>query len=249
MIEAIRIKTFTRELREGRPCIVRKRGVAVAPVIHLANRFFGWAGNPVRVCSSRAEWQKWEVDSFKLLNGEEWLAFAEGTSTVVTEILPGKSLARHLEEGSFREEMLDSAAAELRRAHQIDCPELGGSWSHGDANLANFLFDPVSGRSRIIDFEIVPQSGMAATERQAGDLLVFLQDLAGCIARERWVPAALRFLEAYGEPERIACLRAKLVLPGGIPRLWWWIRSNYIGIAELRSRIEELRAALGERAG
>lgn len=222
---------------DGRECIVRTRRARTTPLIHIANLFFHCAGNPVRVISSRGQWLKWEVDSFKLLNGEEFLALAKPPATVVTERLPGSSLAWHFQEGSFREEMLDSAAAELKRAHQLHCPELNGPWSHGDANLANFLFDPATGRTRII--EIVPECSLSASGRHAEDL--FLQDLAGCISKERWLPAALRFVNSYDRDEVARCLMAKLEVPNGIPRLWWWIRCNYITIAEMRVRIEFLR--------
>ena len=241
LIDAIRIKTITQEIRDGRECIVRKRGPGMAPLIRIANLFFVRAGNPARVCGTPEYWLKWEVDCFKLLNGNEALAFAEPPATVVTERLPGNSLVWHLQEGTFREEMLDSAAIELKRVHQLPCPELKGLWSHGDANLTNFLFDPATGRTRIIDFEIVHECTMPAEERHAEDLLVFLQDLVGCIDEERWLPAALRFIGSYGQPEVVHHLKAKLVVPGGIPRLWWWIRCNYIGISEMKARMEALR--------
>jgi hypothetical protein len=140
--------------------------------------------------------------------------------------------------------MLVAAALELKRVHQIHCPELNSLWSHGDANLANFLYDPATGRARIIDFEIVPEGPLGADGRHAEDLLVFLQDLAGCVQRERWLSAALSFLDVYGRPEVVAQLKPKLAVPGGIPGLWCWIRSNYIGLKELRERFEELRENL-----
>lgn len=243
-IDAIRIKNITRELRDGRECIVRKRGAGTKLLVKVANWFFPYAQNPARVCESDQEWQKWEVNCFQLLNGRDVIAFAEGPAAVVTEILPGKSLAQYFEEGSFQEAMLDSAARELKRAHQLECPELNGKWSHGDANLTNFLFDPITGRTGIIDFEVIHDAALSAEERHAEDLLVFLQDLCGCIDVERWLPAALRFLKKYDSPQVIAHLKRKLVVARGIPRLWWWIRCNYLGMGELEGRIKALREQL-----
>lgn len=244
-IDAIRIKQVRREPHQGQACIVRTRGAGAAPIIKVANLFFRLAHNPVRVCPTSGEWLQWELHCFKLLHGDQAVAFAQPPATVVTEIFPGHSLAWHFEQGSFQEEMLESAALEMRRAHQTLCPILKAQWSHGDANLANFLFDPATGRARIIDFEIVPDGTLGEAERHAEDLLVFLQDLAGCIDRERWLPAAQRFLKSYRQPGVIEQLKPRLAVPGGIPGLWWWIRSNYIGLAELRERFELLRKALG----
>ena len=243
-IDAIRLKSITQEWRDGRECFVRKRGASALALVRVANLFFERVENPVKVCVSHAEWQKWEVDCFKLLNGEEFLVFAEPPCSVVTERIPGDSIAFHFDHGTFCEEMLDSAAAELRRCHQLHCAAFDGAWSHGDANLTNFLIDPNSGRTRIIDFEVVHHPTLREEERHAEDLLVFLQDLCGCIENARWVPAATRFLNGYGRPEVIGRLKEKLVVPGGIQRLWWWIRCNYLGPVEMEKRMEALRKVI-----
>jgi len=147
-------------------------------------------------------------------------------------------------EGTFQEPMLDSAAVELKRAHDLYCPALKGAWSHGDANLTNFLFDSSTGRTRIIDFEVLHHDSLSADERHAEDLLVFLQDLCGCINAERWLPSAKRFIDAYGRPEVVRQLKIKLVVPKGIPRLWWWIRCNYIRFSEMEARLSAIRELL-----
>jgi aminoglycoside phosphotransferase (APT) family kinase protein len=123
----------------------------------------------------------------------------------------------------------------------------GGAWSHGDANLANFLFSENENRALLIDFELAHPRDLSADQRHAEDLLTFLQDLLGCCTREEdWVPFARRFLDAYGDNAPTEILRARMAIPRGIPRVWWWIRTNYISAATLRRRVAALREMLGE---
>jgi hypothetical protein len=244
-IEAIRINRITRETRDGREVWVKQRRRWSGLVIRCANLFFGLVGQPVCVRVSSRDWQQWETECFTLLHGEKFCAFAEEPRKVCAERLPGKSIASHFVEGSFSEEMLDAAAAELRRAHALTCAEFDGPWSHGDANLANFLFDETECRARMIDFELVHHRSLPAELRQADDLLVFLQDLCGCISPDRWLPAAAHFLEAYGNGPVIGALKMRLQVPHGLPLVWWIIRANYVPPAELRRRFDALREALG----
>ena len=118
-------------------------------------------------------------------------------------------------------------------------------WSHGDARLANFLFDPVENRARLIDFEVRHAAALSSDQRHADDLLVFLQDLMGRLPDERWLPAALRFVNAYGGREPIDALKNRLVVPRfGFSRLWWAIRTRYTPRAKLVQRTEMLRENL-----
>ena len=243
-IEAIRINRITRETRDGREVWVKQRRRWSGPVIRCANFFFRMVGQPVCVRGNVHDWQQWETDCFNLLHGEKFCAFAEEPRKVCAERLPGKSIASHFVEGSFSEGMLDAAAVELRRAHALPCPEFDGPWSHGDANLANFLYDETERRARMIDFELVHHRSLPADERRADDLLVFLQDLCGCISQDRWLPAAGRFLEGYGSDPAIGALKKRLKVPHGLPLVWWVIRANYVPPVELRRRFDALRKTL-----
>ena len=248
MIEAIRINRITREMRDGREFWVKQRRRWSGPVIRCANVFFRVVRQPVAALPCPRDWQRWETDCFSRLHGEKFRVFAEEPRRVCAERLPGKSIAAHFDEGTFAEEMLDAAATELRRGHALDFPGFDGPWSHGDANLANFLFDETENRARMIDFELVHRRSLPAEDRQADDLLVFLQDLCGCISAERWLPAALRFVTCYGQPEVIDRLKKRLVVPRGLPLIWWVIRANYLPPAELRRRMNALREALEQPA-
>lgn len=240
LIERIRVNAISREVRGGLPFIVKRRRRTAWPLVRIANLFFRLAKNPAYVCERPEDWQRWESGCFQMLHGDRFCVKKQGRRTVLAEVLPGRSLVAHLESGTFTALMVEAAARELRRGHDLAAPEFGGSWSHGDPNLANFLFDTAEQRARLIDFEIIHHRSLSAGERHAADLLVFLQDLLGCVSDADWLRLARLFLEAYDGPAVVPFLKRQLVVPHGVPRLWWWIRTNYVGGGELRKRIAGL---------
>lgn len=245
MIDAIRVNAISRETRDGRALLIKRRRSWSPLAARTANAFFRAANHPVFVWEKLAQWQRWEVECFNLLHGgESRRAFAEGARTVCTDFLPGMILADYFVQRSFQPEMLDAAARELRRAHDLCSNLFDGAWSHGDANLANFLYDAGENRARLIDFETVHLRALSAEERHADDLLSFLQDLLGCACEAHWQAHAERFLVVYGQCAAVDRLRNQLVIPSGIPRVWWWIRTNYVSAETMRRRIAVLRELL-----
>ena len=244
-IDAIRINAISREVRDGRALLVKRRRLVSAPLAQTANLFFRAARHPVFVWADAGEWQRWEVSSFNLLHAEQYCAFPVGTRTVCADILPGVSLAEHFVMGTFECAMVEAAGSELRRAHQLHSGFFGGPWSHGDPNLANFLFSAQEKHARLIDFEVVHQRRLPAMARHVEDVLSFLQDLLGCAPKGTWLASSQSFLDAYGCDQAMRdVLRERLELPPGIPRVWWWIRTNYVPLGSIRSRLERLREAL-----
>lgn len=244
-IDAIRINSISREVREGREVLVKRRRLAGGSLAQTANLFFRAARHPVFVWADSGAWQKWEVSSFNLLHAKQFRAFPGGARTVCADILPGVSLAEHFVNGTFECEMLDAAGCELRRAHELHSVFFDGPWSHGDPNLANFLFCSHEKAARLIDFEVVHQPRLPAMARHVEDVLSFLQDLLGCAPKGTWLDSAHRFLEAYGcDQELRDALRQRLRLPHGVPRVWWWIRTNYVPLCSIRSRLERLKEML-----
>jgi hypothetical protein len=94
----------------------------------------------------------------------------------------------------------------------------------------------------LIDFEVMHDPTLSEEERHADDVLVFLQDMAGRIAAERWLPCAEAFLAAYDRPEILARLQPALRrLPAwGFARLWWAVRTTFLPRAELCRRFRAL---------
>jgi hypothetical protein len=245
-IDAIRINAISREVRDGRALLVKRRRLASVPLAQTANLFFRAARHPVFVWADTGVWQQWEVNTFNLLHAKRFRAFPMGSRTVCADILPGTSLAEHFVRGTFDSAMLDAAGMELRRAHELHSGFFEGPWSHGDPNLANFLFSAQEQNARLIDFEVVHQRRMPALARHVEDLLSFLQDLLGCAPKGTWLDSALRFLDAYGcDRAVVSGLRERLLLPKGIPGIWWWIRTNYVPLKSIQSRLERLRESLG----
>jgi hypothetical protein len=249
LAERIRINSITRETRAGRRLWIKRRRRSARLILACANRFFRLAGNPVQALADLPAWQRWEVECFLKMHGKHYHAFAEGTLAVAAEEVPGVSLAHHLDHATLTLEMTAAAARELRRCHETTCVAFGDEgWSHGDPHAGNFLYDAAEDRARLIDFEVMHDPALPASERHTDDLLVFLQDIVGRVPAEAWLPLALSFLDAYERPEIVARLVPRLMLPRGIPRLWWAVRTTYLPGAALAHRLELLREALTGRA-
>ncbi len=251
-IDAIRINEIGREWRDGRVFWVKRRRGWSNAVIYCANAFFAAVGNPVVVWSDPRDWQRWEIESYRLLHeAEGYCAFADGDTAVWAEQLPGTALERPALSGDLTEAMLAAAAMELKRAHGIPCQPLGGGWSHGDPHLGNFIYDDATSRARLIDFEVAHRTGLPEAQRHADDLLVILQNLMGYTDARGWLAAATCFLENYREGDSdsagqaaIATLRRRLETPRGIDRIWWAIRTDYIPTQDRTGRIAALQTAL-----
>ena len=244
LVDRIKINAVSREIRDGRPLWIKRRRAVARPIMACANRFFRAVGNPVRALDDCAAWQRWEVECFLALHGDRFRAFADGPRAVAAEEMPGVNLSHHLDTGTLTPPMLAAAAGELRRAHARTCADFGGPWSHGDPHAGNFIYEAAENRARLIDFEVQHERTLTADERHSDDVLVFLQDMVGRISRDLWLPSAQAFLAAYERPEIVARVRARLLAPRGIARVWWAVRTTYLAPAELERRLAELRAAL-----
>ncbi len=243
-MDSIRINSVTEAVWHGRHCIVKRRLPPGRQISALANTYFELAHVPIRYWSHLGDWRRWEVTCFRMLNRDRFDAIAVGTDAVCLDKIPGESLWAHLRRGTITRGMLTEAAHELRRAHQFWSDDLGGPWSHGDASMSNFIYDQEARRVRLIDFEITHERRLPAVVRHADDLLVFLLDLAGFVSTRRWLPLALAFLRAYARPEVIAELSRRLIVPRGIARIWWNVRTNFVGAARIGWRLAVLRRAI-----
>ena len=246
-IDRIKINVLSREQRDGRVVWIKRRRVGSGCVVCVANAFFKLADNPVVLWPTGADWQRWEVESFRLLNGPTYEAAAAGARSVEADELPGNSVCSVLSQNQVTPEIMSAAGAELRRAHGLRLPTASGAWSHGDPHLGNFIFDPDAVRCRLIDFEVAHRAGLPEQERHAEDLLAPLLDLSCRVDEQRWAPLAMAFLDAYGRSAILARLYEKLVWPAGMGRIWWRIRTGYYDSQTARRRLAILRSALNEQ--
>jgi hypothetical protein len=231
------------------PVIPKRRRRAAWLVMRVANAFFRLARNPVEAIADDEEWRTWEVDCFRLLHGPEFTAGLDRNRAPFVSVLPGGDLSRRLTDGTLRPEHLAAAGAELRRAHRFYSSHHGGCWSHGDPHTGNFLFDAVTGRARLVDFEMRHHRELPEARRHADDLLVMLQDVCGRCAGDAWLPLAEGFLAGYGRREIIGLVDGLLHVPRGIPRVWWAVRTSWMPRAELDRRLALLRSRRREEAG
>jgi hypothetical protein len=244
LVDALKINSISEKVRRGRRVVVKRRNIYGEQLADLANLYFRVSSIPIRFWSKVDDWRRWEVGCFKMLNGDRFRAFASGAETVCEEKLPGKSLWDHMSRGTLTRQMLEAAAHEIRRAHQLWNDEFKGPWSHGDAGMTNVIYNQRTGRARLIDFEIIHDKSLPATVRHADDLLVFLLDIVGPVPSQQWLPFALRFLNAYDNLDVIAELKNQLALPSGMAWIWWGVRTSFANPAKVKRRLEKLRGVI-----
>ena len=244
MIDKIRINQMRLKRRDGRLMWVKRRRRGSRVLAHSANLFFRLAGNPVSVMKDSWVWRQQEVASFRLLNGEEFLAFSEDDGSVWLEHLPGSDLDTLNHAGRLEVGMFYAAGLEFNRVHGLFSPRFRGPWSHGDPNFGNVIVDERTQRVRLIDFETAHVEKLSPDERHADDVAVFLLDLLGGVAEESVPAMAAAFLAGYNRPTILELAQSRLVIPAGFGRLWWGIRTRYAPLGVLRRRVALLRQCL-----
>jgi hypothetical protein len=207
----------------------------------LANLYFRIAGLPIRFCTKAEEWQRWEVECFKMLNGDRFRSSRLRNNAICIDQLPGESLWEHLNRRALNRRMVEAAGFEFRRAHQFWSKQFRGPWSHGDAGLANVIYDEKSNRARLIDFEIVHDKSLPALSRHADDLLIFLLDLIATAPGRQWLPLTLAFLNAYDNAPVIVQLSRQLAPPSGMAWIWWGVRTSFANPAKIKQRMAKLQ--------
>ncbi len=240
-VDSLKINSISETIRRGRRVVIKRRQVYGAQLSELANLYFRIAGLPIRFWTKTEDWQRWEVACFKLLNGDRFRASSLRNNAISIDRLPGESLWEHLNRGTLSRPMVEAAGLEFRRAHQFRSKQFRGPWSHGDAGMANVIYDEKSNRARLIDFEIVHDKTLPALSRHADDLLIFLLDLIAAASGRQWLPLILAFLNAYDNTPVIAQLSGQLAPPSGMAWIWWGVRTSFANPAKIKQRMAKLR--------
>jgi hypothetical protein len=173
---------------------VRKRRRFYAPILVQASRpVFRILGTGMRVLAHR-EWVAREQRIYRVLQRGVVL---EEKGTLVLPMLPGRSLARLLDDPAVQE-------GDRRRAIELAVLALAALHRegifHGDAMADNVLVDLAAGAAHWIDFETLHDSSRPEVWRRADDLRALL---ATCLLRtpevdSEAVLAAL--VDAYPDP-------------------------------------------------
>jgi hypothetical protein len=245
-VESLKINSISEKERRGRCLVVKRRNLYGARAADLINFYFGLADIPIRFLSDVRKWRRWEVNCFKMLNGDRFRASVTDARTICIDKLPGRSLWDHMKQGTLNKRMLEAAGREFRRAHQCRPEKSSGPWSHADASMTNVIYDGKSGRARLIDFEIVHEKSRPAVARHADDLRVFLLDMVETVSARQWLPFAICFLRAYADRAVVAELKKQLVVPSGLALIWWNVRTNFVKNATVERRLKALRNAIAK---
>jgi len=240
-VDSLKISSTSEKVRRGRRVVIKRRNAYSEQLADLANLYFRMSSIPIRIWSKTKDWQRWEVSSFQMLNGDRFRASTSGAEKVYMDKLPGESLWDHMNRGTLTRRMLEAAGRELRRAHQCWSDEFAGPWSHGDTSMTNVIYDEKTRRARLIDFELVHEKSLPAESRHADDLLVFLLDILSVMRSRQWLPFVLYFLNAYGDARVFAALEDQLALPNGMAWIWWGVRTSFANPAKVKKRLEQLR--------
>ena len=244
LVEAMNLNSIEQTRRRGRAVIIKKRNFIGEKLAKLANSYFATAGLQLRFLEDAKDFQRREVASYNLLNGDKFRAVPVGDRGVIEDKLPGRSIWDHMKRGTLTRAMIVAAAKELRRAHQLKSADFRDYWSHGDASTPNAIYDEKSKRVRWIDFEIIHDKSLSATARHAIDVRVFLMDMVGQMSLRRWLSFALCFITAYGDGDVTVEMRKRLTLPGGLAWVWWEVRSNFTAPGRIKQRLAKLRDAI-----
>jgi hypothetical protein len=241
LVDSLKINSISEAVRRGRPVVIKRRHLYGEQLTELANLYFRMAGLPIRFWTKADEWQRWEVECFKMLNSDRFRASRLRNHSICIDQLPGESLWERLSRRTLNRRMVEAAGFEFRRAHQFQSKHFRGPWSHGDAGMANVIYDDKSNRARLIDFEIVHDKALPAITRHADDLLIFMLDLIATASGRQWLPLTLAFLNAYDNAPVIGQLSRQLAPPSGMAWIWWGVRTSFANPAKIKQRLAKLQ--------
>jgi hypothetical protein len=242
-IDAVRIHRVIFETRDGLEGVLKQRRPGMGAMIWCGNWFLRGSKSGIEMFSSVRDWQRNEARAFALCH-PDCCVRPVGRNALFFERLPGRSLRELARDSDLSELALDCAARELRRTHALIDPRTSALWSHGDPHLANFLFDVEGGRCWLIDFETAHLDSCSVVWRHADDLLVFCLELLGRGSATTAISQASAFVRSYDRAEITRQLLSRLDVPGGLGRVLWETRTEYLPGPELRVRVEALRKEL-----
>lgn len=243
LMNRVHVNQVQPSLQDGVPVFIKRRRAGAGIVIWLGNRFLALARSGVCMFVRADEWMDWEVHCARLLYPDRPGAKKGPGRSVSVPRACGVSLRQLLHGNEAGADAFVAAARELRRVHQIPCSQYQAAWSHGDLHLDNIVYDPVSGRAVLIDFDTRHEFGLSPTQRHSDDLNVMLLELLGR-PEEQWRPAATALIGEYREVAVLRELARQLVVPCGFAKILWHTRTNGPSTRQLAQRLEAVRTII-----
>src|SRR5437870_3507327 len=75
VVDSLKINSISEKIRHGRRMVVKRRNGLSEQLAEMANLYFRWSDIPIRFWSDVKDWRRWEVNSFRMLNGDRFRAF------------------------------------------------------------------------------------------------------------------------------------------------------------------------------
>ncbi len=193
--------------------IVTLGRVEVGRTPWVSKRQHGWTPSLVAVTQAifrtrfrtltGAAWITRERDAYARLYG---LSVRTHGASLRLPRLPGRVVDAVLRErgaGIDPVVVIAACARALFRAHQSG----DGAFSHGDATVRNFLYEPVTGIARLFDFETEHDPTQPQLWRRADDLRALSGSAAACLPPGQYPYLVRAILGAYPDPAvHSACL-------------------------------------------
>src|SRR5437867_6400744 len=72
LVDSLKINSVSEKVRRGRRVVIKRRNGYSEPLAALANVYFRMAGIPIRFWAKIEDWQRWEVECFKMINDDHF---------------------------------------------------------------------------------------------------------------------------------------------------------------------------------
>jgi hypothetical protein len=239
----VRVNQIWQSVQDGVPAFVKRRRTGGSLVIWFGNRFLALARSGICMFVRACEWADWELHCARLLYPERSAVIKGPGPSVIIPKICGISLRELVHRNEAGVSAFVAAARELRRVHQIPCCRYQEAWSHGDLHLDNMIYDPVTGRAVLIDFDTRHEFQLSRTQRQSDDLKVMLLELIG-LPDERWRKPATALIEEYSDATVLNELGRQLFIPRGFARILWHVRTNGAATRQVEQRLQSVRAII-----
>ena len=239
-IQRVNVNHVSFEDIDGKAFVRKRRSWYDWALIAPGNIVFRFRQTPVRVLY-KGEWVRWERTLKLALRNERISAGKE----LLCEKISGQPLSDYLStETKFPQKLasLKTATLALKALHKTSV-ELAGferpiKLSHGDAAIANVLYEIESNQAEWFDFDLRHDLRIDAVQRHADDLRALLFT-AGCCLRESELESLVKMVRLEYRCERVwAALQNQLI------SRWFWLDLFHPSQTQrVRSRANQLNKA------